>query len=1000
MSMGERPTIYEILELDGKETNKNSILKKLEEQKRVWSKWKNQGAPKQKAKAEDYFGWLKEIEEVINNPELLKIERQKFLKLEKEKKESAYEALDKMIDFVGEKNIPDEVYKTFLKKMKGQLSQADIDARLKKKGYTVGKKKTSSKKSKSSKKPKLESSKAKEIANKVTQLGKKDLYDFLGLRQNSSIKKLQERALDIWKETQGKTDTQNSRKSELAGTAKDIFSSKEKKEMYDNTLSATNLTVLDHFLEIAGSDGILTDDEMTKLLKAAKENNINIDDARAYIEEKVEKRNWKIMGAETYVPPKLLTCGFCGELADDEKQKRCAKCGEELIQPCPICKNPTPTEQAACSKCGCTTGDAPEIYSMMKKVEIFSRDKKFSEAKKTLHSVLALWYKWDVATKRLNEIEMLEKKQKKAYQSVVDAMAKRHYVQASRLVNDYIQEFGKNGLTKLQSEIELNLKKAKQFFLEAEKHKTAKEYEKAIALYDNALTIVSDYDSARNALSKMPIPLPENFTGKIVSGRVNLSWKTSGNEKISYTIIRKENTIPKNVDDGKAVTKELYGISAVDHTLEEGKIYYYGIFPVRNGVASQTGKNIGPYMIPGDVKVEYKAGDKRVELIWSSPANVASVEVWKKEGKGPIKRGEGIKLSAGKNSLIDNDVVNEKAYTYLVVARYRDPLKDGQYLHAPGVTVLATPTAPPKEIKDLRAEIKDSKVFLTWTSVNDSVQIRQVDKKPPLQAGEIISLQSVEKIGTPVTVTSSNKAQATIGSQGNIYFLPLTIKHQTVVVGEPVKITTIKDVENLQSHQIGQKIILTFTPPVGAKSFWVSCRYDRFTKKPNESGTINKKYTIGEYRKNKQLEIEIDQNKKHFITVYTYDEKDHLYSGGRETLESCGNQELVKYHVATEKSFFLRKVENVYVSLSSRTSNMILQDIVVVFKSTAVPLTIDDGETIKNMKKVSFEEGRAKINIPQKYWNQKGYIKLFFKNKNDSRQVRLMPAAEDKLQIR
>jgi putative transposon-encoded protein len=180
----------------------------------------------------------------------------------------------------------------------------------------------------------------------------------------------------------------------------------------------------------------------------------------------------------------------------------------------------------------------------------------------------------------------------------------------------------------------------------------------------------------------------------------------------------------------------------------------------------------------------------------------------------------------------------------------------------------------------------------------------------------------------------------------------------------------------------------------------VAYRHDRFAKKPDESGTINKKYTMEEFKKNNQLTIDIDQNKKHYITVYTYDENDKLYSSGMETLENCGDQDVVKYFVDIKKSFFLRKVEEVFLVLASETENLVLQNIVLVFKVGAVPITKDDGEMIKNMKKVSFNEGNAKISIPQRYWGQRGYVKLFFKNNDDGKHVRLMPAAEEKLQIK
>ncbi len=1001
MSEKKRFNVYEILELDIGEKSITNIRKRLEERKRIWSKWKNQGTPKQKAKAEDYFDWLLELEKVISNKEQLEKDRLEYLKREKEKKEEFYKTLDEMIGFLSDKNISDETYKTFLKRFKGKLEQSDIDSRLKKKKFTVGEEKGSSKQRSKKSKSTLESSEAKDIAERINELEKRDLYDFLGLHKNSSLKCLQERAKEMWSDSQGKTDTLNTRISQLAGRSKTIFSSKEKKEKYDNILSLSNLTSLDHILELAGSDGILTEGEISKLLIAGKKYGISIDDSREYIEEKAYKRKWKILGEKTFEPPKLLECGFCGELADNENQERCKKCNEKLIQPCPLCNTLTPTEQSACSKCDCTTGDAPKIQRMMQNVKVHIDDQKFEEAKKGLHTVLQYWPKWKVATEELSKIKKLLSQKQEEYQSIIDLSTQRKYFSASKALSKYIQKYGNIGTLKIISEIDVHTKKASQHFLEAEKYRLSKQYDRAIGLYDSALSQAIDYDAAKDALAKIPLPLPEDVVGKVINGKLSISWTSHGkNEKIAYTVLRKEDSIPKNAIDGKEIAKEIFNTSVVDNAVDEGRIYYYSIFPVRNGVAYNKGKEIGPYMVPGDTTFDYSAGDGQVTIDWKIPLNADMVEVWKKEGKNPFKRGEGIKISAVKNTLIDTDVVNDKAYTYLLVTCYRDPSKHNQFLYSEGVSIVATPTSVPEEVKDLRVEMKDIKVFLAWSPIKASVMIRQLDKKPTLQQGEVLSLEKVEKIGVAVSIVSATTAQTTIKSQGNIYFLPFSIKHQTAVVGKVVKITTIKDVQNLQAQQVGQKVVLTFVPPVGAKSFWVSYRYDRFTKKPNENSTINRQYSINEYKRNKQLEIKIDQSKKHYITVYTYDEKEKLYSNGAEVLESCGNQEIVKYGLEYTKSFFLRKIEGISVVLEAKTHNLLLQDITIVFKGGSVPLTRDDGVVIKNMKKVSFEEGKAKIRIPEKFWNEKGYIKLFFKNNEDGKDIRLLPAAEQKLKIK
>ena len=623
---------YEVLELDSNEKNTPNIEKQFEDKKREWNKWKNQGTPKQQELAKTYSENIKEIEKIINDKELLKQHQNNFIKKQKQLKKEFFDELDSMISVLGSNEISESEFKTFINHFKNKLTEKEVRDRLDKRGIIKKSKSTSSKRAK---KETMDGSKLKEVNDLLSLFNQKNLYEFLAVSKNSSILMLKSKADDILTQTRGKTDNENSRKAKLAGLVKDIFKDEKNKEKYDISLSRSNLKLLDSILKIAGADKVLTQEKVENILKVAKKSNIDKDDAIEYIEDIAEKRKWVIVGDNTFTSFKLLECGFCGELSDTENQIKCKSCGENLIQPCPLCSHPTPTEQPACSKCGCNTGDREEVELLMKKVENFIIQKKYSEAKLKLTKVLTIWRNWDKAEVKLQEIKKIEDDNKKIFNRVSDLIKKRKYVEANVVCTTH-------NILNFKKEIETNLAQAKNFVLQGDKEKN-KNYDKAIELYEKALSYVSDFEMAKNSLKSIPLPAVKNIKHSIDKDNLTLTWDKS---TISYVVI-KNKTIPQNSNDGINIVDTTTNI-VVDKLSEE--LYYYAIFPKRN-VVYEKSINIGPFFYPKDIeKYNYNATDKQITITWEVPKNCIDVEIYKKRGNS-IKKNEGVKLTHSKKIL-------------------------------------------------------------------------------------------------------------------------------------------------------------------------------------------------------------------------------------------------------------------------------------------------------------------------------------------------------------
>ena len=966
---------YEVLELDIDEKKIVNIAKQFEDKKREWNKWKNQGTSKQQELAKTYSENLKEIEKIINDKELLKSHRDTFIKKQKQSKKEFLNELDSMIGVLSSNEISESESKTLINHFKNKLTSKEITDRLSKRG--VIEKKTTSTTSKRVKKETIDSSKFKEINDLLSFFNKKTLYDFLIVSKNSSTLVLKSKANDILTQARGKTDTQNSRKAKLAGLAKDIFKDEKNKEKYDNTLSKENLKVLDSVLKLAGADKVLRQERIENILKIAKKNSIHRDDAIEYIQEVSGKRKWVICRENTFQHFKLLECGFCGDLADKEKQKKCKGCGENLIQPCPMCTNPTPTEQSACLKCGCKTGDRKEVELLMKEAEAYIAHKKYLEAKLKLNKVLSIWKKWDRAEKKLQEIEENEQEKKKIFEKISHLIKKRQYAEANVICHTH-------NIVNFKKEIETNLTQAKNLVLQADKEKN-KNYDKAIELYGKALFYVSDFEIAIKALKSIPLPAVKKLKYSIEKNKLTITWDKAN---ISYVVV-KNITIPQNSNDGIMVVDTSANI-AIDTLNEE--LYYYAIFPKKN-VIYETPTIIGPFFYPQDLKnYTYNVTSEQINIEWSLPKNCNNVEIYKKKGNS-IKKNEGTRLTHLTTSLIDNDVRIDTPYSYFLIAVYKNKNK---IFYSEGISVVITPTELPVKINNLKADITDDTIFLSWENIKDKINIKKFESKPLFKEGEVISLQKMEKNGKNIILQTQNSTQLNTLST-TTYFVPFSLKHQTVMVGNIIKVSTIKDVTNVKTYQVGDKIILTFLPPNGAKNFWIIYRYDRFVKDISENKNMFYKFNILEYQKDKKIELPIQEETNHYITIYTYDAEENTFSNGVEVLENAGDEIIVKYFLDIKKQWLLMGKRVRANILLKTTEDTVLNDIVVVFKQNTVPLNINNGVVIKNMKTIKFENREAMISVPPKYLNEEGYIKLFFKNQNKA--VRLLPSAEKLIKL-
>lgn len=142
----------------------------------------------------------------------------------------------------------------------------------------------------------LDKSIEKAINDNLNIIGKKSLYDFLGLIENTELKKLQETAGKKKRtlSSAGKKDAIVTAGVTLAGHCLTIFKSNETRIAYDVSLAKGKLSTLDSDINIAAINDKIRHEYFDALIKKAMEFGMDQEEASGYIQSFCQKKKYRI----------------------------------------------------------------------------------------------------------------------------------------------------------------------------------------------------------------------------------------------------------------------------------------------------------------------------------------------------------------------------------------------------------------------------------------------------------------------------------------------------------------------------------------------------------------------------------------------------------------------------------------------------------------------------------------------------------------------------------
>ena len=938
---------YLLLELDfDKPETDNAVISAAIKVKKA--EWNKTSVGVKEARALKYRGMLDEMTALMCGTDIGKI-KEEALAAQK----IVYEPLDKKIALLIQKKEVKESEISFLSE-KYKLDKAIIKKRIPSGTPIIDDSKTSAK---------TETELDVTIANKITDylaiVKKTDLYDFLGLKSYDSCEVLRTKGNSLYlkyNDIKPRTAEIDSN-VKLAGNCKICFEDETQKAKYDAFLKTQLSPEIMESIDLAAAapDGEIREinrADSNLLIKQIMEIKCSYDEAIHALKKYCLKKKYflsltEIKGNET--PFKL--CGKCGAVIEmGNGNSKCTHCGTPLEVECPRpqCKTKNDSSNNNCSKCGFSLKSMFQAITECEKAKSFIDKMMFDEAKSTLARAASYWPGYphiDQLTAELNNNKLLlEQNVEKLTQNI----EKKQYFAANQELKILKQKSPTYNNQDVIGKIQNAIKEAETWGAKARALTDEKEI---IEYCSKALTVCSDYQAAKEMIVRFP-PLPASGLSVTQSESSNIiRWQPSKSEgSITYKLLKKNQAIPQNESDGELLV-ETSTTSFEDIKLIACVPTYYAVFTCRGGITSRVESSATPaysYLNVTDI-ITY-AGDRDVNISWKLPNGAKTVEVWKKEGSQPTKRGDGVKMPVSlKEAFVDSNIKNGTTYFYLVNTIYQTTTGE---VASRGVIGKAIPSSPPQAVKDLALEKNaDGSYSLRWSKAEKGQVVVYYSIIPIKEAvGTCKPQTEIEKLLRPLGTTyrDANSIKFKFNAEGVFYLCPILFVNNMGVYGEQIRVASVADFKDLKKPRFsGDKLFLEFSWPEQAKKALILARFDEYAVRPDDGNASRELITKLSYATQAAAVIKNIAKMNYYLTIYAVygDSKNPVYSSGIKVMALNEATVEIQYKVKAEKTLpgIFGKVKGISLTVSSNIPISSLPTMQLVKKSGSMPLNKTDG---------------------------------------------------------
>ncbi len=440
---------------------------------------------------------------------------------------------------------------------------------------------------------------------------------------------------------------------------------------------------------------------------------------------------------EPYEPVEAMvrvTCGSCRTPAEFRTRQAaeaatCASCGAALYITCPSCKKKAPAGADRCA-CGFQISEMLFFDDYCRAAQAALEAMDFAEADKQLENA-KLAHPGHTSLKKLEDDVNLKKNTfKKVLDPLNQLMLAKKYVAAQKELNNVRAKYPQLNLTRQSGLIDTQLKKAAGRMPVAGLPADVRATRCMEILKD-----VADYQPAMDLLRNLPLQAPKHLTAGVqTAGTLSceLAWSPSGDPDVTYRVVRKTGSAPRNASDGTVLREGLRELCYKDSSMEPATPYYYAVFACRYGIYSPGAVCTAEHFSELDGStVQTSVSNGICRFSWALPSkNCIGVRVIRQNGIIPMPDlvgGGEVVAACEPVGFEDRKVINGQRYGYRLQCVYD---YNGTRKYSKGWTCSLTPDVPPVSVTNVSTSVVGTNVTVSWTNrdrTDRTIEVRAAD---------------------------------------------------------------------------------------------------------------------------------------------------------------------------------------------------------------------------------------------------------------------------------
>lgn len=631
--------------------------------------------------------------------------------------------------------------------------------------------------------PTLDPTLMKNINTSLAKLNCRNIYYFLGLKENVDQKTFSDTIMakfDVSARKTTHTDTETVA-HHLLQKILELAKDPDARKRYDTSLSQQGFNdVKEQIAALAVAKfGFVDGKRYRQLLEACLKNGLGEPRARKLINKELKRVGISFDDGSGSASTTIV-CRFCGTISDN-KAKMCSGCGMPIEVECPNCGHRSSHDDLRCTRCGFSINDMPQAMTYLSFAETAIRQNDLESAESNLKIAAGFWPNHQQIKKLAADVAAGKSKQQGNVDQMRQLCAAHKYYAASAMAS----QIG-NGSVEMQLKNEAKAAIAQVEKLLEDAKKTS---DGAVRLdtYLKILTICADCKEAQTQMDLLQLPSPTGLSIELKGDVVVLKWQKCSSPYISYALVRKENGAPSGPYDGKQLAETNDGFYS-DNTPESNKSYFYAVFSKCGDKISKTGAvSTVPVMKVQDLsssQISVVTDETSLEFSIKSPSGTNAIEIY--------RDGQMIKTLTG-TSFVDSGLKSNHNYQYRFVVMVKDSL--GKEHRSSGLTLQFTPMPKAKPV-DITISDSEKSAVLSWSSVSVGVvSIFYSDTPFKYNKNDNIIMDTfrASKLNVSGTSCTVNK-----DFSGVRYYLPVTIVGNMGVAGAGVSLLSIFKVSGVE----------------------------------------------------------------------------------------------------------------------------------------------------------------------------------------------------------